>query len=164
MAPIVVLYWADLQSVHGLRWYDNITRTRNVSEHMLVLALCLVRVLQRAVHSRRRVEYQHARYCGEESRRQVLSICRRRTSGATTLSTDTLSSTPSRIDARIRRRPMSSPAFDSMPSDRVNYSTDRCCSSPTRATWNAPESSPKKVRRTPQRFLFSSLCALVSSE
>jgi len=41
--PLVVHYWADLQSVHGLRCYGNITRTRNVSEYeyMLVL-LCLV--------------------------------------------------------------------------------------------------------------------------
>jgi len=38
-APLVVHYWADLQSVHGLRCYGNITRTRNVSEYMLVLAL-----------------------------------------------------------------------------------------------------------------------------
>jgi len=30
--PLVVHYWADLQSVHGLRCYDNIARTRNVSE------------------------------------------------------------------------------------------------------------------------------------
>jgi len=29
--PLVVHYWADLQSVHGLRCYGNITRTRNVS-------------------------------------------------------------------------------------------------------------------------------------
>jgi len=28
--------------VHGLRCYGNITRTQNVSEYMLVLALCLV--------------------------------------------------------------------------------------------------------------------------
>ena len=28
-------YWADLQSVHGLRCYGNITRTRNVGEYML---------------------------------------------------------------------------------------------------------------------------------
>ena len=40
--PLVVHYWADLQSVHGLRCYGNITRTRNVSEYMFVLALCLV--------------------------------------------------------------------------------------------------------------------------
>jgi len=40
--PLVVHYWADLQSGHGLRCYGNITRTRNVSEYMLVLALCLV--------------------------------------------------------------------------------------------------------------------------
>jgi len=33
---------ADLQSVHGLRCYSNITRTPNVSEYMLVLALRLV--------------------------------------------------------------------------------------------------------------------------
>ena len=52
-------YWADLQSVHGLRYYDNIAprvlavgadmtakrRTRSVSEYMLVLALC-----QRGMH------------------------------------------------------------------------------------------------------------------
>ena len=31
-----------LQSVHGLRCCGNITRTRNVSEYMLVLAACLV--------------------------------------------------------------------------------------------------------------------------
>jgi len=30
--PLVVHYSADLQSVHGLRCYDNIARTRNVSE------------------------------------------------------------------------------------------------------------------------------------
>jgi len=35
--PLVVHYWVDLQSVHGLRCYGNITRTRNVSEYMLSL-------------------------------------------------------------------------------------------------------------------------------
>jgi len=40
--PLVLHYWADLQSVHGLHCYGNITRTRNVSEYMLVLALRLV--------------------------------------------------------------------------------------------------------------------------
>jgi len=30
--PVVVHYWADLQSVHGFRCCDNIARTRNVSE------------------------------------------------------------------------------------------------------------------------------------
>jgi len=39
--PLVVHYWADLQSGHVLRCYGNITRTRNVSEYMPVLALCL---------------------------------------------------------------------------------------------------------------------------
>jgi len=38
--PLVVHYWADLQSVHGLHCYSNITR--NVSEYMFVLALCVV--------------------------------------------------------------------------------------------------------------------------
>jgi len=38
-------YLADLQSVHGLRCYGKITRTRNVGEYMLVLALCLVCLL-----------------------------------------------------------------------------------------------------------------------
>jgi len=36
--PIDVHFLTDLQSVHGLRCYGNITRTRNVSEYMLVLA------------------------------------------------------------------------------------------------------------------------------
>jgi len=39
---LVVKYRADLQSVHGFRCYDNTARARNVSEYMLVLALCLV--------------------------------------------------------------------------------------------------------------------------
>ena len=30
--PLVVHYWADLQSMHGLRCYGNTARTRNVSE------------------------------------------------------------------------------------------------------------------------------------
>jgi len=44
--PLVAHYWADLQSVHELRCYGNVTGTRNVSEYMLVLALCLVIVAQ----------------------------------------------------------------------------------------------------------------------
>ena len=40
--PLVVHYWADMQSVHGLHCYGNITRMLNVSECMLVLTLCLV--------------------------------------------------------------------------------------------------------------------------
>ena len=43
--PLVVHYWADLQSGYRLRCYGNITRTRNVSEYMLVLALYLVFVI-----------------------------------------------------------------------------------------------------------------------
>jgi len=43
--PLVVHYWADLQSVHGLCCYGNITRMRNVSECMLVLAPCLVFII-----------------------------------------------------------------------------------------------------------------------
>ena len=39
---VLVHYWVDLQPVHGLRCYGNITRTRNVSEYMLALALYLV--------------------------------------------------------------------------------------------------------------------------
>jgi len=35
--------------VHGLRCYGNITRTRNVSEYMLVLTLCLVNLLMLSV-------------------------------------------------------------------------------------------------------------------
>ena len=35
--PLVVHCWAELQSVHGLRCYDNIARTRNVSEYLYLL-------------------------------------------------------------------------------------------------------------------------------
>jgi len=35
--PLVVHCWADLQSVHGFRRYDNIARTRNVSECLYTL-------------------------------------------------------------------------------------------------------------------------------
>ena len=31
--PLVVHYWADLQSLHGPRCYDNIAQTRNISEY-----------------------------------------------------------------------------------------------------------------------------------
>jgi len=43
--PLVVHYWADLQSVHWLHCYGNITQTPNVSEYMIVLALCLVTIV-----------------------------------------------------------------------------------------------------------------------
>ena len=39
--PLVVHYWADLQSVHGLRCYDNIAPNAKCPR-VLVLALCLV--------------------------------------------------------------------------------------------------------------------------
>jgi len=40
--PPIVHCRADLQSVHRLRCYGNITRTSTVSEYVLVLVLCLV--------------------------------------------------------------------------------------------------------------------------
>jgi len=39
-APLVVQYWADLQSVHGFRCYDNIASNAKC-QRVLVLALCL---------------------------------------------------------------------------------------------------------------------------
>jgi len=65
--PLVVHYMADLQSVNGLRCYDNITRTRNVSEYMLVLALC--QVTFRVSRRRREMYCGHARLC------VCLSVC-----------------------------------------------------------------------------------------
>jgi len=44
--PLAVHYWEDLLSGHRLRCYGNITRSRNVSEYMLVLAICIVICLQ----------------------------------------------------------------------------------------------------------------------
>jgi len=47
--PLVVHYWADLQSVHAFRYYDDIAP--NVKcQWMLVLALCLVFVLWYALN------------------------------------------------------------------------------------------------------------------
>ena len=42
--------WAALQSVHGLRCYDNIMQTPNVSEYVFVLALCPVLSLPHDAH------------------------------------------------------------------------------------------------------------------
>ena len=39
--PLVVHYWADLQSVHGFRCYDNIAANAKC-QRVLVVALCLV--------------------------------------------------------------------------------------------------------------------------
>jgi len=39
--PLVVHYWADLQSVHGFRCYDNIAPNAKC-QRILVLTLCLV--------------------------------------------------------------------------------------------------------------------------
>jgi len=39
--PLVVHYWADLQSVHGFHCYDNIAPNAK-GQRVLVLALCLV--------------------------------------------------------------------------------------------------------------------------
>jgi len=39
--PLVVHYWADLQSVHGFRYYDNIALNAKC-QRVLVLALWLV--------------------------------------------------------------------------------------------------------------------------
>jgi len=39
--PLVVNYWADLQSVHGFRCYDNIAPNAKC-QRVLVLAVCLV--------------------------------------------------------------------------------------------------------------------------
>ena len=44
--PVVVYYWADLQSVHGFRCYDNIAPNVKCPP-VLVLALCLVKSVER---------------------------------------------------------------------------------------------------------------------
>jgi len=49
MSPVVVHYRADLQSVHGLRCYGNMTRTRNINKYMTELAVCLVRLVSRPI-------------------------------------------------------------------------------------------------------------------
>ena len=58
MPPVVVHYWANLQSVYGLHCYGNITRTRNVSEYVLVLALCLVVIVVVAAANNMAVNFQ----------------------------------------------------------------------------------------------------------
>jgi len=60
--PLVVHYWADLQFGHRWSCYGNITR--NVSEYMLVLALCLVLLgYQRGVKFSRYVIYVMLTIC-----------------------------------------------------------------------------------------------------
>ena len=60
---LVVHYWADLQSVHGLRCYGNITRTRNVSEYMLVVVACLVTFRVSCRETTRNVLWSRASVC-----------------------------------------------------------------------------------------------------
>jgi len=72
-SPPVVYYWAGLQSVHGLRCYGNITRTRSVSDYVLVLALCLVIMVIVDAGSDTAVGCRE--YCaGEEVRSTVVSL------------------------------------------------------------------------------------------
>ena len=68
---VLVHYWVDLQSVHGLRCYGNITRTRNVSEYMFVLALCLVSSI---IMPHRSTTYVDAAYCYWPSSVACLSV------------------------------------------------------------------------------------------
>jgi len=44
VSSIVVHYWADLQSVHGFRCYDNIA-PNEMSASACIFALCLVKAL-----------------------------------------------------------------------------------------------------------------------
>ena len=68
---LVVHYWVDLQSVHGLRCCGNITRTRNVSEYMLVLTAYLV-IIVRPHHS---TTYVDAACCYRPSSVICRSVC-----------------------------------------------------------------------------------------
>ena len=58
--PLVVHYWADLQSVHGFHCYDK-TAQNAKCPRVLVLALCLVPF--RVSRSRREMYIGHARVC-----------------------------------------------------------------------------------------------------
>ena len=55
--PLVVHYWADLQSVHRFRCYDNIAQTRNASECLCSLHAwcyhCYVRVVDGRMKSQK---------------------------------------------------------------------------------------------------------------
>ena len=48
--PVVLHYWADLQSVHGFRCYDNIAPNAKC-QRVLVLTLCLVRLVVNLLYS-----------------------------------------------------------------------------------------------------------------
>ena len=82
--PLVVHYWADLQSVHGLRCDGSISRARNVSKYMLVLALCLVSKLQALSHIVR-TKFSYLQYCHFGNRYPVtitwfmVALCNRET-------------------------------------------------------------------------------------
>jgi len=72
--PLVVHHWADLQSVHGFRCYDNIAPNAKC-QRVLVLALCLF-----IIWPHRSTTYVDAAYCYRPStavcRSVCLSVCR----------------------------------------------------------------------------------------
>jgi len=56
---LVVHCWADLQSVHGFRCYDN-TAPNGKCQRVLVLALCLFFFLHSKIHVTRQNTYENA--------------------------------------------------------------------------------------------------------
>jgi len=44
--PLVVHYWADLQSVHGFRCYDNDSAERETSTSACTRSICVVRFVK----------------------------------------------------------------------------------------------------------------------
>jgi len=98
-----VYYWADLQSVHELRCYGDITRTRSVSEYMRVLALCLVIVVIVDAGSDTAVGCRE--YCaGEEVRSTVVSLPAAATYGVKELCEPASSPASSDYMNKIRKR------------------------------------------------------------
>ena len=67
--PLAVHYGADLQSVHGFRYYDNITPNAKY-QRVLVLALCLF-----IIRPHRSTTYVDAAYCYRPSTAVCRSVC-----------------------------------------------------------------------------------------
>jgi len=78
-----VHYWANLQSVHGFRCYDNIARTRNVSECLYSLYMPGIGgcdLMQRSLlglgRKRNRTVSQRLHWSGDEETRPI-TVARR---------------------------------------------------------------------------------------
>jgi len=69
--PLVVHYWADLQSVHGFHCYDSMVRTRNISECLYSLYAWLVEWCERHLFCKMPSHYYRIVFFGDPVKQRV---------------------------------------------------------------------------------------------